>query len=103
MAINVNGNTIHANGGTTGSVGLSSPKGVTVSSVIVTPTSASARLQLSDDDGTPTPKMDLRWSNNEETKQYLFEKEPIIFPNGVNISNLTNVEATIVYKSGGAS
>lgn len=76
-------------------------KGLTVTHVIVTATSASAVLVLQDTTTTIT-KCDLRVATSGATQVFDFSDNPIIFPNGVKPSTRTNAVATLVLKSRGA-
>lgn len=98
MAISVNGNTIYIPDSTSDeAVTLSANTGIKVVYILVTPTAASAELDLTDDDDDKTSKINLRWSSDSETRPYSFEANPLLFPNGIRATT-TNCIVTLVFK-----
>lgn len=64
--------------------------------VIVTATAASAIVAIGDSAGT-TAKLNLRVATSGASQFFDFSTSPILFPNGVNVTTLTNAIATVIY------
>jgi hypothetical protein len=75
-------------------------KGLAVHYVSVTATAANGRLVLQDLTVTPATKVDLRVATSGDTEVFSFEMNPLLFPNGIKPSTLSNAVATVVYKEG---
>lgn len=73
-------------------------KGLAVAYVALTATAANGRLVLQDLTATPTTKIDLRVEVSGHTEVFSFEMFPILFPNGIKPSVLSNAVATLVFK-----
>ncbi len=78
---------------------LTAENNVKVRQVIITPTSANAVLTLSDSAGTTT-KIQVRAATSGESRSFEFPV-PVIFPNGINVTTLTNCVAMLVYNGTG--
>jgi hypothetical protein len=68
-----------------------------VSYVIVTSSAAGGLITLQDNAGTPVTKVTFKVATDEETKVFDFSQNPIVFPNGVKASTVTDCVATVVY------
>lgn len=79
---------------------LSQEKNLRIGQVILTATSANAVIVLSDHAGT-TKKLELRVAASGESRSFELPV-PMIFPNGINVTTLTNCVATLVYNGVGA-
>jgi hypothetical protein len=89
-------NTIYID--STGSI--TSPAQPKVMAVVLTATSANARIVLADD-STSDKKLDLRVATSGSSQVFDFSQSPIFFANGVSVATLTNAIATLVYTSSG--
>lgn len=63
---------------------------------LVTAGAAGAKVILQDAAGTPVTKMDLRVATDESTSFFDFSNSPIIFPNGIKASTLTDAICTLI-------
>lgn len=70
-------------------------KNIKVTDVIVTATAAGGRVVLADS-VTGAVKLDLRVVTDEESKHFRFHESPILFPNGIKPTVLTNALVTCV-------
>jgi len=86
-----NANTIYID---TASSAISVP-GLKISYVVLTPTSANAVLVLQDS-ATSANKVDLRAATSGVSVVFDFSETPLVFPNGIVASTLTNCTATCV-------
>lgn len=68
---------------------------VTVYYVVLAASSANAHLVLSDA-GASTKKLDVRVATSHESKVFDFSANPIHFPNGIEVTTITNGVATLV-------
>jgi len=80
---------------------LNSGKAAKVVYIIVTATSASAVLLLTDTASGNPKKLNLRVADANSTQVFDFSNSPIVFPNGVRVETLTNAVATVVYTTSG--
>lgn len=78
--------------GTTPTLAISNIK---VSYIVLTATGANAILILSDVT-TANKKIELRVATSGTTEYFDFSENPLVFPNGVNPSTVTNAVATLV-------
>jgi hypothetical protein len=74
---------------------------IVVGSVVLTTTAASGRIILKDPK-TGAIKLDLKHPTDADSKHFDFSANPIICPNGLRASTLTNAVATIILLRGGA-
>lgn len=94
------GNSIYVD--QTGTVTGSTERNSHVVYVVVTATAASGVLKLSDTVLTTSAiKVDLRVATSGASQVFDFSRSPMVFPNGINVSTLTNAVATIVLKGAG--
>ena len=98
MANAINGNSVYVD--TTGALDISKPQNVKVTGVILTATAASAQLVLQDNASTAVNKLDVRVATDESSQFFDFSMTPIVFPNGIKVSALTNALATIIFTRG---
>lgn len=96
MANTRNGNTWYVDA--TGNLG--SEKNVIVPYIYITATAANGRVVLSDQ-VTTALKADLRVEVSGHTEIFRMAENPMRFPNGINITTLTNAIVTIVVTSQG--
>ena len=68
---------------------------VQVTAVLLTATSANARIVLSDPT-TGNALLDLRLSTAGETRLFDLARGPISFRNGIRVATLTNAVATLI-------
>ena len=68
---------------------------VVVTGVLLTATSASARIVL-EDVTTGNIKLDLRVATSGDSKFFDLSRTPINFPNGISPATVTNAVATII-------
>lgn len=73
-------------------------KGVAIFYIAITATSANGRLVLQDTATVPVNKVDLRVPTSGNTEIFEFDMNPILFPNGIKPSTLTNAIATVIFK-----
>ena len=73
--------------------------GLSVYTITLTSTSGAGVITLQDNTDTPTTKLTLKVPNGE-TLLFDFNLMPLLFPNGIVVSVLTNAVATIVFKEG---
>lgn len=90
MANVKNGNTIYVDA--TGDVVNIPTK---VYGVLLTATSANAHLKLSDT-AASVAKLDVRVSGSHDSHYIDFSDNPLFFPNGVEVTTITNGVATLV-------
>jgi hypothetical protein len=83
---------------TTGTV---ASKGLRLLYVILSATSANAILTLKDS-GVAGTLFDLRVATSGESRVFDFSRNPPAFPNGMEISAITNGHATAIIQLGGA-
>ena len=76
---------------------LRSASNTSVAYVIVTSSAAGGLITLQDNAGTPVDKVTFKVATDEETKVFDFSNTPIVFPNGVKASTVTDCVATVVY------
>ncbi len=69
-------------------------KNVKVVSITVTATSSGGQVVLSDSNGNA--KIDLRVATSDETQQFVFNENPIVFPTGIRPTTLTDAIVTCV-------
>ncbi len=69
---------------------------VKVIGVVVTATNTNAVVAIADSAGT-TAKLNLRVATSGTTEFFNFADTPILFPNGVNVTTLTNAIVTVIY------
>lgn len=72
-------------------------KGLAVSTIVVTATAANGRLVLKDPVATPITKLDLQVPTSGESVLFDFNLVPVLFPNGLSATTLTNAVATVVF------
>ena len=72
-------------------------KGIAVSTIVVTATAANGRLVLKDPATTPANKLDLRVATSGDSVLFDFNLIPVLFPNGLSATTLTNAVATVVF------
>jgi hypothetical protein len=70
-------------------------KNIKVTDVIVTVSAAGGQVILSDV-STTNVKLSLKVATDEETKHFKFHASPILFPNGISATTLTNAVVTCV-------
>lgn len=70
-------------------------KGIKVTHILVAVSTANAVLVLSDVT-TGNKKLEIRLATDESTEFYDFSDNPIVFPNGINPSTVTNCVATLM-------
>lgn len=97
MANTQNGNSLYID--STGAVGPT--QNVLVTAITVTPSGGAATAELSDNSSPTVLKFNLQVPSGIETQQYFFEENPVLFPNGVNVTTLTNAIVTVVFKRQG--
>lgn len=68
---------------------------IRVKAILLTATAASGRVVLQDVT-TNNIKADLRVATSGESRLFEFDKNPIVFPNGINPSTVTNAVATLI-------
>ena len=97
MANLLNGNTFY--------IDATSPdldrKQVLVTYIALTATGANAILVLSDVGTAPQKKLELRVATSGTTQLFRFTDSPVLFPNGISVTTLTNAVATLVIKNSG--
>lgn len=98
MANILNGNTFYID--TAGSEDLVRKQAL-VAYIVVTATGANARIVLNDVGTNPVVKLDLRVATAGTTEIFRFEEKPLLFPNGIRVSTLTNAVATLVISNPG--
>ncbi len=76
-------------------------KNALVAYIIVTATAASGRIVLSDVGASPDLKLDLRVATSGATQEFSFVDNPVVFPNGIRVSTLSNAIATVVLRNPG--
>jgi hypothetical protein len=76
---------------------LKSDKGTKVAYVVLTATAANAVLVLQDNAGTPVNKCNFKVATDGSSQTFDFSSNPIVFPNGVKASTVTNAIALVVY------
>ncbi len=91
-----NGNTHYVD--TTGVI--DSTSNLKVAGILLTATGANAVAVLQDDSSTPVTKMDIRVAASGSTESFDFSAKPIVFPNGLRVSTLTNALLTFIYGAG---
>ena len=67
-----------------------------VNYIVVTTTAANAILVMGDVQGTSSTKMELRVAASGASQLFDFSRKPLLFPNGIRITTLTNCKATFV-------
>lgn len=70
-------------------------KNLKVSDVIITVSAAGGLVVLSDVT-TTNIKLSLKVATDEETKHFKFHSSPVVFPNGISATTLTNAVVTCV-------
>jgi hypothetical protein len=80
---------------TTGVIGASSNEKVAY--VVVSTTAANGVLTLQDNAASPVNKVTLKLAADGSSQLFDFSKNPIVFPNGVKASTVTDCVATVVY------
>jgi hypothetical protein len=70
-------------------------KNIRVLQITITATSANAVLLLADST-TGTKKLDLRVATSGASQIFDFSDSPVVFPNGIKPTTLTNAVATVV-------
>lgn len=75
--------------------GVLTTKRVFVAGVVVTATAASAIVNIQDSAGTNS-LLNLRVATSGETEVFTFSA-PLVFPNGIKVSTLTNAIASVIY------
>lgn len=101
MANVLNGNSFYVDTAFTNAADDLVRKQALVVYVVVTATAANGRIVLSDVGNNPDLKLDLRVPSANSTQPFVFVDNPVIFPNGIRISTLTNAVATIVLRNPG--
>jgi hypothetical protein len=96
MANTRNGNTWYVDA--TGTLGTE--KNVLVPYIFLTATGANARIVLSDQ-ATGSVKVDLRLPTAGDTQLFRVEANPILFPNAIEVTTLTNAVATVLVTRAG--
>jgi len=76
-------------------------KNALVAYILVTATAANGRIVLSDVASSPDLKLDLRVATSGASQEFIFVDNPVVFPNGIRVSVLTNAIATIVLRNPG--
>lgn len=69
--------------------------------IAVTATGANGRIVLTDVGAPSDIKLDLRVEVSGHTELFRFDEVPVIFPNGVRVSVLSNAVATLVIRNSG--
>lgn len=80
--------------GTTGNFDIPNIK---ITGIVITSTGANATLVLKDVK-TGATKIRVSLATSTESKQFLFEVDPLVFPNGIAPTTLTNAEVTLIVK-----
>lgn len=75
---------------------LITQKNIQVTQITLSPTAANAQLVLQDVNGTN--KIDMRGATSYDTQSIFFKDNPIVFPNGIVASTVTNCVATLHLK-----
>ncbi len=78
------------------STGVLETAAMKIAGVLVTATGANAVVAIADSAGT-TAKLNLRVATSGECTHFDFALIPILFPNGVKVTTLTNAIATVIY------
>jgi hypothetical protein len=91
-----NGNTWYVDTQHSASSDSLAVKGIRVLGVVVTATAANGRIVLSDEQGTPPTKLDLRVATSGDSKHFDFCESPVAFPNGIRPVTLTNAVVTVI-------
>jgi hypothetical protein len=68
---------------------------VSVYYIVVTATAAGAILVLSDPSSSSV-KVELRVPTSGSSQVFRFDQLPLVFPNGVRVTTLTNAKATLI-------
>lgn len=74
---------------------------VLVSYVIVTTTAANGVVLAGDVAGTSPSKLSLKLAANTSSQIFDFSRRPILFPNGIRVTTLTNCVVTFVLSNQG--
>lgn len=101
MANTLNGNTWYIDTAHSTSANDLVRASVLVTYIIVTATSASAVLVLSDVQGTAPAKLELRVAAADTSQLFDFSYKPLLFPNGIQVTTLTNCKAMCIISSTG--
>lgn len=101
MSNSLNGNTFYIDSQYSSAEDDLVRKQVLVVYVLLTATSSNARIVLADVGPNPTTKLDLRIDANNSSQCFSFETNPILFPNGIRVTTLSNAVATLSVKSPG--
>lgn len=98
MANTKNGNTfyIDAANGSSGGADLAI-NNVKVTHIILTATTAGGNIVLTDI-STGATKFNLRQGTANNSWQFNFKDNPIVFPTGLRVTTLTNAVATVVFQ-----
>jgi len=69
--------------------------------IALTATASNAIMVLSDVGAAPQKKLELRVAGAGTTQLFRFTDSPVLFPNGISVTTLTNAVATLVIKNSG--
>src|SRR5262245_48370533 len=72
-----------------------------VTYITITSTGANGRVVLSDVGTNPTTKIDLRVAVANTSELFRYAEKPLMFPNGIKVSVLTNAVVTVVIANAG--
>lgn len=97
MANTQNGNSLYID--TAGAIGPT--QNVLVTAITVTPSGGAATVALSDNSLPTVLKFNLQVPSGVESQPFNFENNPVLFPNGVNATTITNAIVTVVIKRQG--
>lgn len=69
--------------------------------IVITSTAAPGTITIADNQGTPVTKLSLAVDVADRSTIFDFSRKPLIFPNGINITAITNCTAMIEYSTTG--
>lgn len=101
MANVTNGNTFFIDTASGSGGAQIEEQNILVTHIVITCNGSAAQLVLRDNSASPIVKVDLRHPASVGSQAYYFDENPILFPNGIDPSTVTNLTAFVVYKRQG--